>query len=76
MPTFNSCEFQCTLPNEHIIMTDACQQGGGAIINANDWLYIDWQLDFPDVYPHHINVKETLTAILAIYRCLPSGTAR
>lgn len=52
------------------ITTDACNVAGGMTCGA-DWAYINWEQDYPDVQQLHINFKECLTAILAIYRWAP-----
>ena len=53
-------------PELHIF-TDACDTGGG-MVSPFDWAYIHWELDMPHTASEHINVKETMTAIMAIYR--------
>lgn len=53
------------------ITTDACNTAGGMTC-GNDWAYVHWKYDYPDVQSLHINLKECLTAILAIYRWAPS----
>lgn len=49
------------------LQTDACQHGGGAFFDS-DFFYINWKLDLPAVADFHINLKETITLILAIFR--------
>lgn len=56
------------------ITTDACNFGAGMIFKSpfyTDWAYINWEFDYPTARHSHINVKETLAAILAIYRWAP-----
>ena len=53
-------------PELHIF-TDACDTGGG-MVSPFEWAYIHWELDMPHTASEHINVKETMTAIMAIYR--------
>jgi len=52
------------------IFTDACTAGAGMVMPL-DWAYIDWDLDAPALSAEHINVKETMAVILAIYRWAP-----
>ena len=54
-------------PNCHIVCLDASNSGGG-FVYGNDWGYVNWQIDFPDVSNCHINTKETVTAVLAARR--------
>lgn len=49
------------------IQCDACTEGGGAAF-LNDFFYINWALDMPDVAPLHINLKETVIIVLAIFK--------
>ena len=70
LTTFNCKRFLAeTRPKIHLF-TDACQHGGG-MIAPFDWTYIEWASDFPQFKHAHINVKETMTALLAIYRWAP-----
>lgn len=48
------------------IQTDACNFGGGAFFNS-DYFYINWKIDMPAVADFHINIKETVTLILALF---------
>ena len=52
------------------VLTDASLSGGGCVWGA-DWMYINWALDNPALYPLHINYKETFTIILAAHRWAP-----
>jgi len=52
------------------IFTDACKDGAGMLCPF-DWAYVDWPLDVPALSKEHINVKETMAVILAIYRWAP-----
>ena len=36
-----------------------------------DWMYVNWALDHPALYPLHINYKETFTIVLAVCRWAP-----
>jgi len=49
------------------IQCDACTEGGGATF-LGDYMYINWNIDMPDMAPLHINVKEAIMIILAIFR--------
>ena len=49
------------------LQCDACSDGGGATF-LGDFLYINWALDMPDVAPLHINLKETIIIVIAIFR--------
>ena len=63
----NSCPI---LPPELSIAhvyADASQTGAG-IVTQDDWEYIDWNLDMPHVQEKHINIKETLAIVAAVYR--------
>ena len=53
------------------ISCDACQTGAG-IVSQTDWAYIDWEKDLPFMLNKHINVKETMAIICAIYRWAPT----
>ena len=41
----------------HVFATDACLRGGGAYFE-NDWLYLDWGIDIPELQSASINVLE------------------
>ena len=56
-------------PEVHIF-TDVCDTGGGMVCPFH-WAYIHWVLDMPHTASEHMNVKETMTAIMAIYRWAP-----
>ena len=53
------------------VFTDASQAGAG-MITQYDWAYIDWAIDTPHYLIKHINVKETLSVVAAVYRWAPS----
>ena len=53
------------------IETDACNNAGAAILCGHDWLYMDWARDLPPVANMHINVKETMAAMTALFRWAP-----
>lgn len=71
MRIFNCQHFKAVQNTAHTIVTDASQNGGGAILDNTDWLYLDWQLDLPQLHNEHINIKETLTVIYALFRWAP-----
>ena len=50
--------------------TDASPAGGGCCWH-NDWLYVNWALDFPNMCPLHINYKETFMVLQATKRWAP-----
>lgn len=58
-----------SLPEIHIY-TDACNHGGG-MVSPFDWSYFNWASDLPSLQHAHINVKESATALLAMYRLAP-----
>lgn len=47
--------------------TDACPLGAG-MVNCNDFMYCNWELDWPDVKQLSITYKETLAVILGSMR--------
>jgi hypothetical protein len=49
------------------MQTDACIEGGGGHFNC-DYFYVNWNLDLPVLAEEHINVKETVTIVLALPR--------
>lgn len=55
--------------------TDASTAGGGCCWQ-NDWLYVNWTLDFPDIYSLHINYKETFMILQAVKRWAPSWSGQ
>ncbi len=50
------------------ICTDASDKGGG-MVKADNWAYLDWARDILALRHEHINVKETMTVVYAVYRC-------
>ena len=52
------------------VESDACNTGCGFTFN-NDWGYIQWAMDCPELTTLHINYKETLAAIFAAFRWAP-----
>jgi hypothetical protein len=51
----------------HVFSSDACLLGGGAHY-LNDWVYCNWEADFPSYRESHINVLELLMVLVAIKR--------
>ena len=47
--------------------TDACPVGGGGFFRG-DWFYRNWEIDHPNLAEAHINLNETFTVLLALYR--------
>ena len=67
LPVFN-CKF--LFPVEFLRVSapayiDASTAGGGCCWQ-NDWLYVNWAIDFLDMYPLHINYKETFMILQAV----------
>ena len=52
------------------VLTDASTSGGGCVWDT-DWMYVNWALDHPALYPLKINYKETFTIVLAACRWAP-----
>jgi len=50
--------------------TDASTAGGGCCWQ-DDWLYVNWALDFPDLFSLHINYKEAFMILQAAKRWAP-----
>jgi hypothetical protein len=59
-----SCDI--VLPS-HCFASDTCLVGGGAHY-LSDWLYCNWEADYPSFVEDHINVLELLTVYHAIKR--------
>jgi hypothetical protein len=62
------CPFSCdiSLPSYHFV-TDACEQGGGRFL-LQDWFYVNWALDYPEMLGMHINQLELFTVVIALRR--------
>ena len=73
LPVFNCRSlFPDELPmTSALVYTDASPAGGGCCWR-NDWLYINWAVDFPNICPLHINYKETFMVLQATKRWAPS----
>ena len=52
------------------LFKDACDTGEG-MVAPFDWAHLNWEADMPHVTTEHINVKETLAALMALYHCAP-----
>ena len=48
----------------HQFSTDACLVGGGAAFE-NDWFYVSWCVDLPEIQSSHINSLELQTVLIA-----------
>ena len=59
--------YACAKRNTIAIEVDSCTQASGIVAN-NDWLYTDWEADFPTAATMHINFKEALSVLLAARR--------
>jgi hypothetical protein len=53
-----------------VLETDACNEGGAAVLRTGSgiasWVYIRWQIDWPEAQHRHINFKELLVVLLAL----------
>lgn len=54
-------------PEVHVVQFDASNGGSGFVYN-NDWGYVDWRCDAPQLQGVHINCKETISAVFAARR--------
>ena len=63
----NSTPIRKTACPKITVFTDACQNAGG-IMCHNDWAYLNWNIDLPNLSSKHINVKETMAVMGALYR--------
>ncbi len=50
--------------------TDACLTGGGGVFSG-DYFYVNWDLDMPSVSCWHINYKEVMAIMWAVFRWAP-----
>ena len=75
LPVFNWKYMNTFVSQPHVVFTDASDQGGG-VVSASDWAYFNWRTDLPQCADAHINVKETLTAIMAVYRLAPTWAGK
>ena len=57
----------CAKRDTMAIEVYSCTKASG-IVADNDWLYTDWEADFPTVANMHINFKEALSVLLAARR--------
>ena len=68
---FNCRSFAYDSRMDISLVTDACTVGGGATLGDFQWCYWNWQYDFPHLCESHINILETMCAVLSIYRWAP-----
>ena len=56
-----------------LVLTDAStsEGGGGGCVWDTDWMYVNWALDNPALFPLHINYKKKFTIVLAACRWEP-----
>ncbi len=54
-------------PHVNVVQFDACNKGAGYTY-LDDWGYLDWKCDIPQVADYHINCKETIASIFACRR--------
>ena len=71
MHVFNSTSFGSQSRTCHVISTDASNRGAGMTLDDSDWAYMDWEIDLPDVFKSHVNIKECVSAVFAILRWAP-----
>ena len=72
---FNCRSFAYDSRMDISLITDACTTGGGATLGDFQCCYWNWQYDFPHLCGSHINILETMCAVLSIYRWEPSVTS-
>ena len=65
----------CTKRDTIAIEVDSCTKASG-IFADNDWLYTDWEADFPTAANLHINFKEAISVLLAARRWGDSWTGK
>ncbi len=68
-----NCKYLAVTYTPVAVFTDASNLGAGFVCEG-DWAYLDWELDCPALLQEHINVKETVAVIAAIYRWAPTWT--
>ena len=66
MTMFNGVNMQ-KMGGTHTVHIDACNKAAGIAFNG-DWLYVNWELDWPEAASLHINYKEVLSFVLAARR--------
>ena len=64
------CAFLSEQPTTDV-QTDACQLAAGAYFRG-DWLYLNFDVDTPELAQSHINHKEVRAQIFAAFRWAPS----
>jgi hypothetical protein len=67
-----TCKFRCdlSLPS-YVYATDACESGGGGFW-MDDWFYVNWQEDIPELVGAHINQLELAAVVIALMRWGPT----
>lgn len=65
----DKCTFLRQSPTTDV-QTDACLVAAGAYFRE-DWLYFNFALDTPDLAHLHINYKEVLAQVFAVFRWAP-----
>ena len=65
----------CAKRDTIAIEVDSCTKASG-IVAENDWLYTDWEADFPTAANLHINFKEAISVLLAARRWGDSWTGK
>jgi hypothetical protein len=70
LDVFNGKYLALSYAPTHDVFMDACS-GGAGIASGDDWYYVNWQVDMPEVADWHINCKETICAVLAARRWAP-----
>ena len=69
-----NCTYMLRPPGPTVdVYTDACGSGAG-MVTHNDWAYVNWQSDMPEILDTHINVKETVAVVAAATRWAPLWT--
>jgi len=68
--TFNCKRLWDTNPKYVHLYMDACNSGAG-VQCGSDWVYVNWDVDWPLVKGMHINHKEVLALFLAAHRWAP-----
>jgi hypothetical protein len=67
MPYLNGSRKISINRSEDTLVFDACCDGAG-LAYGNDWLFVNWKVDFPEMAHLHINYKEAFCALIAARR--------
>ncbi|XP_033730239.1 uncharacterized protein LOC117319560, partial [Pecten maximus] len=70
MPRFNGKSLLLDDIPVSALYTDACSEGAGGLW-GDSWFYCNWEIDYPNVAPLHINEKEVVAATLAVQYWAP-----